>query len=189
MGMKTFRYEADGPISQGRGQIQLHGRSRREGAERIGSSASRRPSASLIELETAVRFDKLGVQDAILRIEIHAGSETGSSRRSSFCPCSTAWRRTKAFCILRAKGRPHWLRASGRCRNEKAGGAFTDCACAPLLMAAQEPAPDPELQEQYELSQAMSEAGTARSTSSARSKRIWRNIPQRSIARRSNRLW
>ena len=45
---------------------------------------------SLIELERAVRFDKLGAQQAILRIEIIRDQKRLVAPSSS-CPCSTAW--------------------------------------------------------------------------------------------------
>jgi hypothetical protein len=67
MGMKTFRYESDGKA----GEIKFNysedpdARALTEWFERIAET-----ERSLIELERAVRFDKLGVQQAILRIEI-----------------------------------------------------------------------------------------------------------------------
>ena len=67
MGMKTFRYEADGHT----GEVKFNysedadARALNDCFERIAET-----ERSLIELETAVRFDKLGVQQAILRIEI-----------------------------------------------------------------------------------------------------------------------
>ncbi len=67
MGTKTFRYEADGHT----GEVKFNysedadARALNDSFERITET-----ERSLIELETAVRFDKLGVQQAILRIEI-----------------------------------------------------------------------------------------------------------------------
>jgi len=67
MGMKTFRYEADGHT----GEVKFNysedadARALNDSFERITET-----ERSLIELQTAVRFDKLGVQQAILRIEI-----------------------------------------------------------------------------------------------------------------------
>ena len=67
MGMKTFRYEADGHT----GEVKFNysedadARALNDSFERITET-----ERSLIDLETAVRFDKLGVQQAILRIEI-----------------------------------------------------------------------------------------------------------------------
>ena len=46
---------------------------------------------ALIELERPCRFDKLGVQDAILRIEIHPRSEAAGGRTSSSFRCSIVW--------------------------------------------------------------------------------------------------
>ncbi len=68
MGMKTFRYEADGANS---GEVKfnytedLDGRAMADWFERIAET-----ERGLIQLENAVRFDKLGAQDAILKIEI-----------------------------------------------------------------------------------------------------------------------
>lgn len=68
MGMKTLRYEADGakPV-----EVKFNftedadGKAMADWFERIAESERAR-----IKLETAARFDKLGVQDAILQIEI-----------------------------------------------------------------------------------------------------------------------
>jgi len=68
MGMKTFRYDADGATP---GQVQfnytedLDGKALADWFERIGET-----ERGLIQLENAVRFDKLGAQAAILKIEI-----------------------------------------------------------------------------------------------------------------------
>jgi len=67
MGVKTFRYEADGKA----GEVKFNysqdadARALADWFERISET-----ERGLIELERAVRFDKLGVQDAILRVEI-----------------------------------------------------------------------------------------------------------------------
>jgi hypothetical protein len=72
MGMKTFRYEPD--AGAGSGKItevkfnyteDLDAKALADWFERIADT-----ERSLIKLENAVRFDKLGVQDAILQIEI-----------------------------------------------------------------------------------------------------------------------
>lgn len=67
MGMKTFRYEADGHSGEVKFNYSedVDARALADFFERIAET-----ERSLIELETAVRFDKLGVQQAILRIEI-----------------------------------------------------------------------------------------------------------------------
>jgi hypothetical protein len=67
MGMKTFRYEADGHSGETRFNYSedLDARALADWFERIAET-----ERSRIELERAVRFDKLGVQQAILRIEI-----------------------------------------------------------------------------------------------------------------------
>jgi hypothetical protein len=68
MGIKTFRYEAEGANP---GEVKfnytedLDGRAMADWFERIAET-----ERGLIQLENAVRFDKLGAQDAILRIEI-----------------------------------------------------------------------------------------------------------------------
>jgi hypothetical protein len=67
MGMKTFRYEADGQA----GEVKFNysqdadARALTDYFDRIADT-----ERCLIELEKSVRFDKLGVQQAILRIEI-----------------------------------------------------------------------------------------------------------------------
>jgi hypothetical protein len=68
MGMKTFRYEADGASP---GEVKFNytedvdGKALADWFERIADT-----ERGLIQLETAVKFDKLGAQDAILKIEI-----------------------------------------------------------------------------------------------------------------------
>jgi hypothetical protein len=67
MGMKTFRYEGDGRT----GEVKFNysedpdARILTDWFERIAET-----ERSLMELERSVRFDKLGAQQAILRIEI-----------------------------------------------------------------------------------------------------------------------
>lgn len=67
MGMKTFRYEGDGRPGEVKFNYSedLDARALTDWFERIAET-----ERSLIDLERAVRFDKLGVQDAILRVEI-----------------------------------------------------------------------------------------------------------------------
>jgi hypothetical protein len=66
MGMKTFRYEADGRSSEAKFNYSEDpdARALTDWFERIGDT-----ERSLIQLETAVRFDKLGVQQALNVIE------------------------------------------------------------------------------------------------------------------------
>jgi len=66
MGMKTFRYEADGQTVEAKFNYSEDpdARALNDWFERISDT-----ERSLIELETAVRFDKLGVQQALNRIE------------------------------------------------------------------------------------------------------------------------
>jgi len=67
MGMKTFRYEAGGQSGEVKFNYSedLDAQALTDSFERIAET-----ERSLIGLETAVRFDKLGVQQAILQIEI-----------------------------------------------------------------------------------------------------------------------
>jgi hypothetical protein len=69
MGMKTFRYEVDGQTKPAEVKFNytedVDAKALADWFERIAES-----ERGLIKLETAVRFDKLGVQDAILQIEI-----------------------------------------------------------------------------------------------------------------------
>ena len=67
MGMKTLRYEAGGQSGEAKFNYteDLDAKALTDWFEKIADS-----ERGLIVLETAVRFDKLGVQDAILRIEV-----------------------------------------------------------------------------------------------------------------------
>jgi hypothetical protein len=67
MGIKTFRYEADGKTSAVKFNYSQDGDARAlaDWFEHVSDT-----ERSLIELENAAKFDKLGVQDAILRVEI-----------------------------------------------------------------------------------------------------------------------
>jgi len=67
MGMKTFRYEGDGRTGETKFNYSedLDARALTDWFERIAET-----ERGYIELERSVRFDKLGAQQAILRIEI-----------------------------------------------------------------------------------------------------------------------
>jgi hypothetical protein len=67
MGMKTFRYAADGHVGEAKFNYSENpdARALADAFESIAET-----ERSLIVFDRAVRFDKLGVQDAILRIEI-----------------------------------------------------------------------------------------------------------------------
>jgi hypothetical protein len=67
MGMKTFRYEGDGRAGETRFNFSedVDARALADWFERIAET-----ERTYIELERSVRFDKLGAQQAILRIEI-----------------------------------------------------------------------------------------------------------------------
>jgi hypothetical protein len=66
MGMKTFRYEANGHSGEAKFNYSEDpdARALNDWFERIADT-----ERSLVELQTAVRFDKLGVQQALNRIE------------------------------------------------------------------------------------------------------------------------
>jgi len=66
MGAKTFRYEGDGEPHEAKFNYSedLEAKTLLDWFERIAET-----ERALIGLETSVRFDKLGVQDAILRVE------------------------------------------------------------------------------------------------------------------------
>jgi hypothetical protein len=67
MGTKTFRYEADGKVTEVKFNYSqdADARALADWFEHISDSERAR-----MDLEKSVRFDKLGVQDAILRVEI-----------------------------------------------------------------------------------------------------------------------
>jgi len=67
MGMKTLRYEADGHVSEAKFNYSENpdARALADAFESIAET-----ERSLMVLDRAVRFDKLGVQEAILKIEI-----------------------------------------------------------------------------------------------------------------------
>jgi hypothetical protein len=67
MGMKTLRYEADGHVSEAKFNYSENpdARALADAFESIAAT-----ERSLMVLDRAVRFDKLGVQEAILKIEI-----------------------------------------------------------------------------------------------------------------------
>jgi hypothetical protein len=67
MGQKTFRYEGDGKASETKFNYSedMDARALTDWFERIAET-----ERSMIELERSVKFDKLGAQNAILRIEI-----------------------------------------------------------------------------------------------------------------------
>lgn len=66
MGVKTFRYEGESGTHEAKFNYseELEAKTLLDWFERIAET-----ERALIDLERAVRFDKLGVQDAILRIE------------------------------------------------------------------------------------------------------------------------
>jgi hypothetical protein len=110
MGMKTFRYEADGHS----GEVKFNysedpdARALTDWFERIAET-----ERSLVELETAVRFDKLGVQQAILRIEI-LRDQKRLVAPDQFLPMLDRVVKNESFLHMardRAAGLADWIRA------------------------------------------------------------------------------
>ena len=70
---------------------------------RIGSSGLRASEQGLIKLETAVKFDKLGVQEAILQIEVLRDQKRALLRQEQFLPMlDRVAEETKASCVCGA---------------------------------------------------------------------------------------
>jgi len=110
MGMKTFRYEADGHVGETKFNYSEDpdARALNDWFERIAET-----ERSLIELETAVRFDKLGVQQAILRIEI-LRDQNRLVAPDQFLPMLDRVVKNESFLHMardRAAGLAEWIRA------------------------------------------------------------------------------
>ena len=110
MGMKTFRYEADGRSGEAKFNYSEDpdARALNDWFERIVDT-----ERSLIELETAVRFDKLGVQQAILRIEI-LRDQKRLIAPDQFLPMLDRVVKNESFLHIardRAAGLADWIRA------------------------------------------------------------------------------
>jgi hypothetical protein len=110
MGMKTFRYEADGHV----GEVKFNysedtdARALADDFERIGET-----ERSLIVLDRAVRFDKLGVQEAVLRIEI-LRDQKRLVASDQFLPLLDRVVKNESFLHIareRAAGLADWIRA------------------------------------------------------------------------------
>jgi hypothetical protein len=110
MGMKTFRYEADGRSGETKFNYSEDpdAKALNDWFERIGDT-----ERSLIELETAVRFDKLGAQQAILRIEI-LRDQKRLVAADQFLPMLDRVVKNESFLHMardRAAGLAEWIRA------------------------------------------------------------------------------
>lgn len=110
MGMKTFRYEGDGHSGEVKFNFSedLDAQALNDSFERIGET-----ERSLIGLETAVRFDKLGVQQAILRIEI-LRDQKRLVAPDQFLPMLDRIVKNESFLHMardRAAGLAEWIRA------------------------------------------------------------------------------
>jgi hypothetical protein len=110
MGMKTFRFEADGHVGEAKFNYSEDpdARALNDWFERISET-----ERSLIELETSVRFDKLGVQQAILRIEI-LRDQNRLVAPDQFLPMLDRVVKNESFLHMardRAAGLAEWIRA------------------------------------------------------------------------------
>ena len=110
MGVKTFRYEADGHAGEAKFNYSEDpdARALNDWFERIADT-----ERSRIELETAIRFDKLGVQQAILRIEI-LRDQNRLVAPDQFLPMLDRIVKNESFLHMardRAAGLAEWIRA------------------------------------------------------------------------------
>jgi hypothetical protein len=110
MGIKTFRYEADGHV----GEVKFNysedadARALADDFERIAET-----ERSLSVLDRAVHFDKLGVQEAILRIEI-LRDQKRLVAADQFLPLLDRVVKNETFLHIardRAAGLADWIRA------------------------------------------------------------------------------
>jgi hypothetical protein len=110
LGTKTFRYEADGHASEVKFNYSedADARALSDVFERIEET-----ERSLIVLDRAVRFDKLGVQDAVLRIEI-LRDQKRLMAADQFLPLLDRVVKNENFLHMareRAAGLADWIRA------------------------------------------------------------------------------
>lgn len=110
MGIKTFRYEVDGHSSEVKFNYSedMDARALTDWFERISET-----ERGLIELERAVRFDKLGAQQAILRIEI-LRDQKRLVAADQFLPLLDRVVKNESFLHIardRAAGLAEWIRA------------------------------------------------------------------------------
>jgi hypothetical protein len=110
MGQKTFRYEGDGKTGETKFNYSedMDARALTEWFERIAET-----ERSLIELERSVKFDKLGAQNAILRIEI-LRDQKRLVAPDQFLPMLDRVVKNESFLHIardRAAGLAEWIRA------------------------------------------------------------------------------
>jgi hypothetical protein len=110
MGQKTFRYEGDGKSGETKFNYSedMDARALTEWFERIAET-----ERSLIELERSVKFDKLGAQNAILRIEI-LKDQKRLVAPDQFLPMLDRVVKNESFLHIardRAAGLAEWIRA------------------------------------------------------------------------------
>jgi hypothetical protein len=110
MGMKTFRYEGDGQVGEVKFNYSedANARALSDAFESIADT-----ERSLMVLDRAVRFDKLGVQDAILRIEI-LRDQKRLMAADQFLPMLDRVVKNESFLHIardRAAGLADWIRA------------------------------------------------------------------------------
>ena len=110
MGMKTFRYEADGHTGEAKFNYSEDpdARALNDWFERIADTEQSR-----IELETAARFDKLGVQQALNRVET-LRDQKRIVAPDQFLPLLDRIVKNESFLHIareRAAGLAEWIRA------------------------------------------------------------------------------
>jgi hypothetical protein len=110
MGMKTFRYEADGHSGEAKFNYSEDpaARALNDWFERIGETEKSR-----IDLETAVRFDKLGVQQALNKVET-LRDQKRLVAADQFLPLLDRIVKNESFLHMareRAAGLAEWIRA------------------------------------------------------------------------------
>jgi hypothetical protein len=110
MGVKTFRYEANGQSGEVKFNYSedLDAQALNDSFERIVET-----ERSLVALETAVRFDKLGVQQAILQIEV-LRDQKRLVAPDQFLPMLDRIVKNESFLHMardRAAGLGEWIRA------------------------------------------------------------------------------
>lgn len=110
MGMKTFRYEAGGQV----GEVKFN-YSQNADARALSDWFDNvmNTERSLITLENAIRFDKLGVQDAILHVEI-LRDQNSLIAPAQFLPVLDRIAKNQSFIHMardRAANLADWIRA------------------------------------------------------------------------------
>ena len=112
-GDKTFRWENGAEASEAKFN---YSRTKTRGSCRIGSSAFPRASGRMMLLRRAIRFDKLGVNDAVLRVDT-AWSQKRLVGREQFLPLLDRIAKNETFVNIardRAARLADALRAAGK---------------------------------------------------------------------------